>query len=457
MGLCGCVCRVFVCLLALPLLLICSVCIPQVELAYIRFVETYTLSVPPLHLLLTILGQVPRIWEHGPLGVGPVFNPRLVYAVDGYKTVPNPENFTRGYMLARVSHEKVRAVHHNPHLGRIGNALETNRKRTGNEFPTWFFQWSPWPATLHFQGDLLSAAMPSIAQDFDPPAFKPLPGISPEDLVHDISWHLKIPFPKVVSTMVQNIFAYTFFRTMPQDDVRFDELPLLREWLGAARSSQEQGGGCGGFGCEVFEDKVAASEWGKQFMEEAERRGPNWTAGMNGMDRLRKTVFEFSFAGFGGDGPGGDCIRFIQTSPEKYVPLFKKDPEAFVLEAISEEAIVIRMQGGGGAGMNPWVVEETQRLEPQRCLLGKAIHGVQGSYGATIAIHANHDPAVFGGPSADQQYAMTFVPGRENADRILSFVGELKEIRPNMTGCDAAPRFCLGTFMLLLGRHWFRV
>ena len=26
---------------------------------------------------------------------------------------------------------------------------------------------------------------------------------------------------------------------------------------------------------------------------------------MNGMERVRKTVFEFSFAGFGGDGPGG--------------------------------------------------------------------------------------------------------------------------------------------------------
>lgn len=28
-------------------------------------------------------------------------------------------------------------------------------------------------------------------------------------------------------------------------------------------------------------------------------------SGMNGIERLRKTVFEFSFAGFGGDGPGG--------------------------------------------------------------------------------------------------------------------------------------------------------
>eukprot|EP00913_Durusdinium_trenchii_P026097 g24481.t1 len=102
----------------------------------------------------------------------------------------------------------------------------------------------------------------------------------------------------------------------------------------------------------VFEDKVAASEFGQRFMQEAERRG------MNGIERLRKTVFEFSFAGFGGDGPGGalatmKMLRFIQKSPAKYVPLFQRDPEAFVLE-------VIRMQGGGGAGVNPWILEATQ-------------------------------------------------------------------------------------------------
>ena len=28
-------------------------------------------------------------------------------------------------------------------------------------------------------------------------------------------------------------------------------------------------------------------------------------SGMNGPERLRKTLFELSFAGFGGDGPGG--------------------------------------------------------------------------------------------------------------------------------------------------------
>ena len=30
--------------------------------------------------------------------------------------------------------------------------------------------------------------------------------------------------------------------------------------------------------------------------------------GMNGRERLRKTLFELSFAGFGGDGPGGQFL-----------------------------------------------------------------------------------------------------------------------------------------------------
>ena len=79
---------------------------------------------------------------------------------------------------------------------------------------------------------------------------------------------------------------------------------------------------------------------------------------MNGIERLQKTVFEFSFAGFAlatmkmlrlsmlwadmcrkGSFVGKPLhmtARFIQKSPEKYVPLFKKDPEAFVLEAMTE-------------------------------------------------------------------------------------------------------------------------
>ena len=452
---CGCVCRVCLVLLACPLLLICSVRIPEVELAYIRFVENNAISIPPLRLVLLLLGQVPRIWESCLLGIGPVFNPRLVYAVDGYTTgifpFPNPENFTRGYMLARVSHEKVRAVHHNPHLKRDSKrfiGVETGKVPRGyfseGVLPT-LLQMNTDDPLRYAHRDLLSAAMPSIAQHPDfVPDFKPLPDVSPEDLVQDISWHLKFPFPKSVSTMVQNVFAVTFFRHAFGVELSNEELPLLREWLGVpgklftgivSESGAKHTRGL----AKVFEDKLAASDFGKRFMEEAERRG------MNGRERLQKTLFEFAFAGFGGDGPGGafatmKMLRFIQKSPEELVPLFKKDPDAFVLEAL-------RMFGGGGAGMNPWIVEKTQSF---KLSTGKVFTEEVGHYGATIALYANHDPAVFGGPSADQQYAMKFIPGRENADRLLTFVGELREVRkcPNMTGCDAAPRFCLGTFML---------
>lgn len=173
-------------------------------------------------------------------------------------------------------------------------------------------------------------------------------------------------------------------------------------------------------------------------MKEAELRG------LDGMERVRKTVFEFSFAGFGGDGPGGalatmKLLRLLSQGP-RYVEMFKKEPEAFILE-------VIRTRGGGGAGMNPFVVKKTRAY---KMFGGHSFTEEAGSYGATIALHGNHDPLVFGGPAKSQGYAMEFIPGRENADRLLSFVAELREIKkcPNITGCPAAPRFCMGTFML---------
>ncbi|CAK8988533.1 unnamed protein product [Durusdinium trenchii] len=171
---------------------------------------------------------------------------------------------------------------------------------------------------------------------------------------------------------------------------------------------------------------------------------------MNGMDRVRKVVYEFNFAGLGGDGPGGGLatmkmLRQIQRAPEKMVPLFKKNPEAFIME-------VIRTQGGGGAGVGPWVVQKTRN---HTLGTGKVLTEYAGNYANTIALHANFDPSVFGGPDRDQEYAMKFSPGRENADRMLNFVAELREIRkcPNVTGCEAAPRFCLGTFILNLRRN----
>ena len=171
---------------------------------YIRFYEKYAFPYPPLRLLLAILGQVPRIREMGgPLGVGPVFNPRLVYAVDGYPQgvmpFPNPANFTSSYMMARVSHAAVREIHHDPETKRDPKRFIGVETAT---VPEGYFSKGVLPTLLqmntddpmrYLHRDLLSATMLSIGKEpTEVPDFKAFPGITPEDLVSDISFHLKI-------------------------------------------------------------------------------------------------------------------------------------------------------------------------------------------------------------------------------------------------------------------------
>ncbi|CAK9014422.1 unnamed protein product [Durusdinium trenchii] len=40
---------------------------------------------------------------------------------------------------------------------------------------------------------------------------------------------------------------------------------------------------------------------------------------MNGMDRVRKVVYEFNFAGLGGDGPGGLKFHVLRRQNYAYV------------------------------------------------------------------------------------------------------------------------------------------
>jgi len=167
---------------------------------------------------------------------------------------------------------------------------------------------------------------------------------------------------------------------------------------------------------------------------------------MDGAQRLRKTLFEFIFAGFGGNAPGGalalfHVLKIIQKNPVDMVPLFKRDPDAFVLE-------VMRLRGGGGAGLNPVIVEETKTY---KLPTGFEVIEKKGNWAFTFMIQGNHDPEVFGGTSKSHEYARVFKPGRENAYRLLNFVSEIRDIRKctNMTGCEEAPRFCMGTFLAL--------
>lgn len=86
---------------------------------------------------------------------------------------------------------------------------------------------------------------------------------------------------------------------------------------------------------------------------------------------------------------------------------------------------------------------------------------------------ANVDPTIFGGPDNSLEYAMTFIPGRENADRTMTWyttlprtstriseiqchirvsahrVNELRDFRTcdTVAGCAAAPRACPGAHL----------
>merc|ERR1719201_2586113 len=73
----------------------------------------------------------------------------------------------------------------------------------------------------------------------------------------------------------------------------------------------------------------------------------------------------------------------------------------------------------------------------------------KGDVGFMVSNAANHDPSVFGGAKKDFEYAKKFIPGRENADRLLTWGAELRDLRscPTAAGCKAAPRPCPGAHL----------
>lgn len=150
---------------------------------------------------------------------------------------------------------------------------------------------------------------------------------------------------------------------------------------------------------------------------------------------MRQVIQEFISAGFGGTSNMVTRVISSMEADPQMIPVFKKDPEAFMLEAI-------RMWGGGGGG-SVWYVNKTTTWT-----LGSGTEFTEpkGSMAMANLYASSYDPNVFGGPSKDPGYARKFLPGRENSQRILTWMNELQDIRkcPNMTGCEAAPRFCPG-------------
>ncbi|CAE8736853.1 unnamed protein product [Polarella glacialis] len=172
--------------------------------------------------------------------------------------------------------------------------------------------------------------------------------------------------------------------------------------------------------------KVTRSRVGKAFMRAADDRG------MDGEKRLSEMVWIAMFAGYGGSSNlAFETIKRILTDPGKYTVLFRSDPKAFMLEAARLHPPV--------GGMNPMAYrKETYH----KLATGKTIKVEAGQIGIIFSSAANKDPQVFRDP-------YNFVPGRENAERLLSWNNEWGDFSrcSTVAGCPEAPRGCPGTFL----------
>jgi len=191
---------------------------------------------------------------------------------------------------------------------------------------------------------------------------------------------------------------------------------------------------------EHIESQVFPCPAARRFMQEAERRG------MAGSLRLREFLFALFFAGLRGTPDMVDSImKVILREPKKFVPLFKADPEAFMLEAARLNPTVGGLLGPVGKAS----VFHAQNRYQEGIAGGPAHREEAGDWYAAMIGGANLDPAVFGGPNKDPVYAADFIPGREHADRLVTWVTELRDLRrcKDAAGCSEAPRPCPGTHL----------
>jgi hypothetical protein len=176
-----------------------------------------------------------------------------------------------------------------------------------------------------------------------------------------------------------------------------------------------------------FFDRVVASQVGKGFIAEAEKRG------MDGMKRIDEMVWITMFAGYGGTSNlAMETVKFILKDPAKHVKLFKKDKHAFILESARLHPPV--------GGMNPISFENATSFTFRTA---RTLKVEPGSIGMLWISGANKDPKVF------KDDAKAFKPGRLNAERLLSWNNEwgLFSSCETVAGCPAAPRGCPGTFL----------
>lgn len=232
---------------------------------------------------------------------------------------------------------------------------------------------------------------------------------------------------------------------------------------------------------------VAASEGGEAYLGKA-RADAGVT--MPAEEHLMELLLVTLFAGYGGTGDlAGAALQHIRSSgdPAGQVELFRRDPEAYMLEAArlytavggssgyASAAFVnnnnnndnnknndddenddnknnktnSNNNGGGGSSSSD------SRGPPGLTLVhrnGRFAHTVrEGDLVVAHTVGPNRDPLIFGRDVAGNMGAGPddFAPGRLNADRLVTWNAELRDIRKckNAHSCDDAPRGCPGAHL----------
>lgn len=255
--------------------------------------------------------------------------------------------------------------------------------------------------------------------------------------------------PGVEATDSKNVSAvhaavgFSLFKMLFDVELESWELASMQDWAEVMKPCAANKCACIPATCKAtraFFDhmlkRLSESAVGNIYLAEAKSRGWSEPA-----DRLREMLFITLFAGFGGTGDTAwaSVVKLNSDAP-KMVPLFQKDPEAFILE-------IARVYPGVAGMVN---------LAPrsQKVTLGNGRDYTLKEDEAYMNWNAgaNVDPTVFGGPSKSEEYANEFRPGREMADRVMTFNGEIREIRScgHTTGhpeCEKAARPCPGAFL----------
>jgi len=434
----------------------------EFETAYWKYVHKSVAPGPDLSTeygqglgfnLLVLLGQLRYLLSEGPLALEvQATGFSQMVAAGGYDEPGLLLSFNAnfGQELIRGSHAAVKAVTYDPHgkrphdlfIGAINTTEKANYFLPG-AVPTLLQRDTDDP--MHFKvKNLYAGAIPALFRK--PPIateFKLAPGLTKKSFLDavmkwDGAWGLVFSGGKFCPDEVMDATGFMLFKHVFDLELLREEMEMLREWTGIL------GALALGPGDETtamrsveiashFEGRLLESQFGKRFQQTAKSQG------MNGTVHLREWFLEFAFAGYG--APGGSLFALrvmlqMRKDLKHWVPVYKQNPDAFIKESA-------RLYGGGGGGISAFVVPETKTYTLGS---GHVITEHAGQLAPATTNLANRDPLVFGRHKEDFEYAAQFVPLRKNADKMISFLAELGDIRKcrNVTGCPEAPRFCPG-------------